>query len=178
MAASINHIYYACKTVKNGTEYWKILKGRSLNSAVFCLLSLNLFKSCKVKIALQWSIITQTYKKKHVMFTSCMVDNVEMAPDVHISRMCKVFGVVIGVFTRICKSCSNMLRPLLLMPSGVGGMSVHIHFVRFLHGIACSMCGTPHRSSLKNASSIHLHQRARRFACLFSIQARRRCALK
>jgi hypothetical protein len=160
-------------TARYGLIPYSLLK---VNLAVPCLLWINLFNSCKVNIALQWSIIRQPYKKKHVMCTSCMVDSVEMAPGVRISRTCIVFGVIIGVL--MCSSCSNMLPPLLLMPTGVGGMSFHIHFVGFLHGIAYSMCGAPHRSSLKNASSIHLHQRARRFACLCSIQARRRCPLK
>jgi hypothetical protein len=93
----------------------------------------------------------------------CCVAIVELAPAGHIPRTYTVFGVIIGM-CMWTSSWSNMLRPLLLMPIGVCGMSVHIHFVGFLHGIAYSMCGTPHMSSLKTAISIYLRQSAKRFA--------------
>ena len=127
MAASINLINDACKTVKNGTEYWKILKGRSLNSAVPCLLWINLFKSCKVNIALQWSIIRQTYKKKHVMCTSCMVDSVEMTPEVRISRTCIEFGVIFGVFNPL----KPELNPIFYLLALLGAQHfLHISRIR------------------------------------------------
>jgi hypothetical protein len=96
MAASINHKNDACKAVKNGTEYWKFLKGRPFYSAVPFLLWINVCKSCKVKMTLQWGIIRRTYKKKYVLCTSCIVDGVEMTPEVRISRTCTVFGVIVG----------------------------------------------------------------------------------
>jgi hypothetical protein len=53
MTASINHINDARKTVKNGTEYWMILNGTLLNSAIPCLLWMNLYQSCKVKLRIK-----------------------------------------------------------------------------------------------------------------------------
>ena len=81
------------------------------------------------------------------------VRGVEMAPEVRISIPCTVFGVMAIVFVW-ATSCSNMLWLLLLVPVGVSGVSVHIHFAGLLRGIACSM----YTSSLKTASSIHLPQ--------------------
>jgi hypothetical protein len=71
----------------------------------------------------------------------------------HVQRqlICSVSGVINYVFMWT-GSRRNMLRSLLLMPTGASDVTVRIHCVEYLLENVYSMCSAPHGWSVKAAS--------------------------